>query len=606
MQSTGELREARARPLTRLLRERLGPYRRTVALMLFLQAVQTSASLVLPTLNARIIDHGILPHDEGYIRRTGAVMLGFSLIQICFAVAAVYLGAKVAMSFGRDIRGAMFHQVTAFSAREVGTFGAPSLITRITNDVQQVQMLVVMAATMAIAAPITMVVGIVAATRQDLGLSAILVVSVPVAAGILGLLVSQMVPAFRLMQERIDQINRVLREQITGIRVVRAFVREPQERARFAVANAELTDTSLRASRLMAAMFPTVNLVINASSVAVLWLGAGRIQAGHMQVGSLVAYLSYLIQILMSVVMATFMISMIPRASVSAGRIQEVVDTRSTVVAPSSPRRPGRGELDVEFRDVGFHYPGAEHSVLTGISFSTLPGQMTAIVGSTGAGKTTLLQLVPRLFDATQGSVMVGGMDVRELDTRFLWSVVGLVPQRPYLFSGTVASNLAYGKPDADERDMWEALEVAQAADFVRAMPGALEARIDQGGTNVSGGQRQRLAIARALVRKPDIYLFDDSFSALDLSTDARLRAALKPYTASSVVLIVAQRVSTIVSADRIVVLEDGEIVGMGTDAELRAGCPTYAEIVQSQLGEREPARRPEAEPARRREGELA
>ena len=558
--------------------------------MVVLQSCQTTASLILPTLNARIIDRGILRHDTAYIRSTGLVMLGFSVVQIVFAVAAVYLGAKVAMSFGRDIRSSLFHQVTAFSAREVGTFGAPSLITRITNDVQQVQMLVVMAGTMAIAAPITIVVGVIAALRQDLGLSVILAVSVPIASIILGLVVSRMVPAFRLMQDRIDQINRVLREQITGIRVVRAFVREPEERARFATANADLTDTSLRAGRLMASMFPTVNLVINASSVAVLWIGASRIQSGQIQIGSLVAYLSYLIQILMSVVMATFMISMIPRAAVSSGRIQEVLDTEPTVRSPSEPVRPGRGELEVEFRHVGFHYPGAEHPVLTDISFTTFPGQTTAIVGSTGAGKTTLLQLVPRLFDATEGSVRIGGVDVRDLDTALLWSIVGLVPQRPYLFSGTVASNIAYGKPDATDDEMWEALEVAQAGDFVQLMPGGLQARIDQGGTNVSGGQRQRLAIARALVRKPDIYLFDDSFSALDLATDARLRAALKPYTEGSVVLIVAQRVSTIVSADRIVVMEDGEIVGMGTDAELRAANATYAEIVQSQLGDRERA----------------
>lgn len=557
--------------------------------MVVLQGVQTTASLVLPTLNARIIDNGILRHDQSYIRSTGAVMVAFSLAQIVFAVAAVYLGAKVAMSFGRDTRSALFHRVTEFSAREVGAFGAPSLITRITNDVQQVQLLVVMACTMAIAAPITIVVGIIAAVRQDLGLSAILTVSIPLAAVVLGTIVSKMVPAFQLMQERIDHINRILREQITGIRVVRSFVREPEERARFAAANARLTDTSLRAGRLMASMFPTVNLVINGSSVAVLWLGADRIQAGQMQVGSLVAYLSYLIQILMSVVMATFMISMIPRAAVSAGRIEEVVRTEPTVRSPDAPSSPAR-DLDVAFHRVGFHYPGAEHPVLRDISFATRPGETTAIVGSTGAGKTTLLQLVPRLFDATEGSVTIGGVDVRDVDTTFLWSVIGLVPQRPFLFSGTVATNLQYGKPDATDDDMWEALEVAQAADFVRRMPGALQARIDQGGANVSGGQRQRLAIARALVRKPDIYLFDDSFSALDLATDARLRAALAPYTRHSAVLIVAQRVSTVVSADRIVVLDDGEVVGIGTDEQLRATCPTYAEIVQSQLGEREPA----------------
>jgi ATP-binding cassette subfamily B protein len=576
--------------LSRLLRERLGPYRRILAVMVVFQAVQTAATLTLPTLNARIIDNGILKHNQSYIRSTGMVMLGFSLVQVIFAAAAVYLGAKVAMSFGRDIRNTMFHKVTDFSAREVGTFGAPSLITRITNDVQQVQLLVVMGSTMALTAPITMIFGVIAALRQDVGLSVVILFSVPITAVILGLLVASMVPAFRLMQDRIDQINRVLREQITGIRVVRAFVREPLERRRFATANEELTDVSLRAGRLMSAMFPTVNLVINVSSVAVLWLGATRIQNGSMQVGSLVAYLSYLIQILMSVVMATFMISMIPRAAVSAGRIQEVIDTESTVRSPDAPKRVASNRPEVEFRGVGFHYPGADHPVLTDISFTTKAGETTAIVGSTGAGKTTMLQLIPRLFDATSGSVLIGGVDVRDLDTNFLWSSIGLVPQRPYLFTGTVASNLEYGKPGATEDEMWDALEIAQAAEFVRRMPGGLEARIDQGGTNVSGGQRQRLAIARALVRKPDIYLFDDSFSALDLATDARLRVALKPYTATSAVLIVAQRVSTITGADRIVVLEDGEVVGMGTDAELRADCPTYAEIVQSQIGEKEVA----------------
>ena len=576
--------------LVALLRARLAPYRRVIIGMILLQAAQTVCSLFLPSLNAAIIDKGILRHNQGYIRATGAEMVGFSLAQILLAIAAVYLGAKVAMSFGRDVRAAMFHQVTAFSAREVGTFGAPSLITRISNDVQQVQLLVVMVATMAVAAPITIVAGIIAAMRQDLGLSAILAVSIPVAAVVLGVIVAKMVPAFRLMQERIDQINRVLREQITGIRVVRAFVREPLERERFARANADLTDTALRAGRLMASTFPTVNLVINLSSVAVLWIGASRIQSGHMQIGSLVAYLSYLIQILMSVVMATFMIMMIPRASVSAGRIQEVLLTEPTVADPRHPVAPTPGAVEVEFRAVAFHYPGAEHPVLTDISLLTRPGETTAIIGSTGAGKTTLLQLVPRLFDVTAGSVLLGGVDVRDLDLDYLWSVVGLVPQRPFLFSGTVASNLAYGKPDATEAEMWTALEVAQAADFVRRMPGGLGTRIDQGGTNVSGGQRQRLAIARALVRRPRVYLFDDSFSALDLATDARLRAALKPYTRDAAMLVVAQRVSTIVDSERTVVLEDGAIVGTGTDAELRLNCPTYAEIVQSQIGEREPA----------------
>ena len=576
--------------LTRLLRSHLGPYKRTLMLIVALQTVQTTAALTLPTINARIIDKGVLRGDQGYIYSWGAVMVFFALVQIVFTVAAVYFGGKVAMSFGRDLRKNLFHKVTDFSAREVGTFGAPSLITRITNDVQQVQMLVVMACTMAIAAPITMVVGVIMALRQDVGLSIILVIAMPVAGVVLGLLVSRMVPAFRLMQDRIDQVNRVLREQITGIRVVRAFVREPQEAARFAEANEDLTAVSLRAGRLMSSMFPTVNLLINASSVGVLWLGASRINSGQIQVGTLIAYLTYLVQILMSVVMATFMISMIPRASVSADRIQEVLDTDPSVVPPENPVREVVTHGELEFRDVGFHYPGAEHAVLSGVSFATAPGQTTAIVGSTGAGKSTLVNLILRLFDSTEGTVLVGGVDVHDLDPDVLWSTIGLVPQRPYLFSGTVASNLQFGKPDATEAEMWAALEVAQASDFVRAMPGGLDARIEQGGTNVSGGQRQRLSIARALIRRPDIYVFDDSFSALDLSTDARLRAALGPYTKDAAVVIVAQRVSTISTADDILVLEDGLVIGRGTHDELMRDCPTYAEIVQSQIGEKSAA----------------
>jgi ATP-binding cassette subfamily B protein len=576
--------------LMRLLRSHLAPYRNALLLIVVLQTVQTSAALTLPTINANIVDRGVILHNQGYIWTWGAVMVVFALIQIVFSVAAVYWGGKVAMSFGRDLRKNLFHQVTDFSAREVGTFGAPSLITRITNDVQQVQILVVMACTMAIAAPITMVVGVFMALRQDVGLSVILVVAMPAAGVILGLLVSRMVPAFRLMQERIDQVNRVLREQITGIRVVRAFVREPEEARRFAQANEDLTEVSLRAGRLMSSMFPTVNLLINASSVGVLWLGASRVNSGHIQVGTLIAYLSYLVQILMSVVMATFMISMIPRAAVSADRIQEVLDTDPSVVPPADPVRELLARGTLEFEGVGFHYPGAEHPVLCDVSFATAPGQTTAIVGSTGAGKSTLVNLILRLFDSTEGTVRVGGIDVHDLDPDVLWSTIGLVPQRPYLFSGTVASNLQFGKPDATEEEMWGALEVAQAADFVRAMPGGLDARIEQGGTNVSGGQRQRLSIARALVRRPDIYVFDDSFSALDLATDARLRAALGPYTKDSAVVIVAQRVSTIASADNILVLDDGVVIGRGTHAELIRDCPTYAEIVQSQIGEKSAA----------------
>lgn len=576
--------------LIRLLRSHLRPYKRLLGIIIVLQAIQAAAALMLPGLNADIIDKGVLTGDSSYIRSRGALMLMFALIQVVFSVIAVRVGAQVAMGFGRDLRTNLFHQVTGFSAREVGTFGAPSLITRITNDVQQVQMLVVMAATMAIAAPITIVVGVIMALRQDVGLSVVLLFGMPIAAIVLGAIVSQMVPTFRTMQDKIDQINRVLREQITGIRVVRAFVREPEETERFAEANADLTATALRGGRLMSSLFPIVNLLINGSSVAVLWIGATRVGNGDLQVGSLIAYLSYLVQILMSVVMATFTISMVPRASVSGGRIMEVLDTASSVAPPEDPVRdvPRRGTL--EMQGVGFHYPGAEKPVLCDITFRTEAGRTTAIVGSTGAGKTTLVSLVPRLFDATSGSVLVDGVDVRDLEPERLSDCIGLVPQKPYLFSGTVASNLQFGRPDATEAEMWEALEVAQAAEFVRAMPGGLEARIEQGGTNVSGGQRQRLSIARALVRRPSIYLFDDSFSALDLTTDAKLRAALKPYTADAAVVIVAQRVSTIATADDILVVEDGRVVGRGTHDELLETCPTYAEIVQSQIGERSAA----------------
>ncbi len=570
--------------LTRLLRAYLVRYKKWLLAVVALQFVQTIAALYLPTLNADIIDQGIIPNDTDLIIRLGVVMLGVTLIQVVFAIGATYFGSKTAMGFGRDVRGGLFHHVTDFSAQEVAHFGAPSLINRITNDVTQVQMLVLMSCTLLVAAPITIVGGLVMALREDGPLSLILAVAIPALVLGVGIVVSKMVPQFQDMQERIDRVNQVLREQITGMRVVRAFVREPDEAARFGTANADLTSTSLKAGRLMAFMFPIVLLVLNVSSVAAIWFGGQRIGSGDMQIGSLVAFLSYLVQILMSVMMATFVTSMIPRAAVCADRIQEVLETDSTVVAPPSPvtELPLRGS--VELRGVGFNYPGAEAPVLTDITLRARAGQTTAIIGSTGSGKTTLLNLVPRLFDATEGEVLVDGIDVRQLDPELLWSRIGLIPQKPYLFSGTVASNLRYGNPDATDDDLWAALRIAQGADFVLAMPDGLEAPIAQGGTNVSGGQRQRLAIARALVKKPGIYLFDDSFSALDLTTDARLRAALGPVTADATVVIVAQRVSTIIDADQILVLEDGRAVGLGTHTDLLAGCPTYAEIVASQL----------------------
>jgi len=576
--------------LIRLLRSHLRPYQGLLLAIVVLQAVQALASLYLPTLNADIIDNGVLAGDNRYIVMVGMTMLGVTLIQVVFSVGAVYLSAKVAMSFGRDVRGELFHRVTDFSAREVNQFGAPSLITRITNDVQQVQMLTVMACTFAVAAPITVIGGSVLALQQDVGLSWLVVVALPALALSVGSVVWRMIPLFRTMQDRIDGANLVLREQITGIRVVRAFVRETREVERFGGVNDQLTDVSLKAGRLMALMFPMLLFIINASSVGVLWFGANRIDAGDMTVGSLVAFLSYFTLMLIAVMMAMFVALMAPRAAVCADRIVDVLDTQPSVAAPERPVPVGDAVGSLELRDVSFRYPGAEEPVVQGISFTSLAGQTTAIVGSTGAGKTTLVNLVARLFDVTEGQVLVDGVDVRDLEPDALWRRIGLVPQKPYLFSGTVASNLRYGKPDATEDEMWEALAVAEAAEFVAAMPGGLHARIAQGGTNVSGGQRQRLAIARALVRQPEVYLFDDSFSALDLATDARLRARLVPWTFGATVLVVAQRVSTIASADQILVLEDGRPVGLGPHDELLVTCPTYAEIVASQLREDEAA----------------
>ncbi|CAB4733632.1 MAG: ATP-binding cassette domain-containing protein [Actinobacteria bacterium] len=571
--------------LVSLLRTRLKPYARWLAIVVGLQFVGVLAMLYLPSLNARIIDEGIARSDTGVIWRLGAVMLAVSFLQILCSVGAAWFGARTAMAFGRDLRRELFHRVGGFSTREVQHFGAPSLITRTTNDVQQVQMLVVMTCLIAVSSPIMMVGGVIMALREDIGLGWILAVVVPALFASVGFVVWQMVPSFRLMQERIDEVNRVLREQITGIRVVRAFVREPHEARRFARANDDLTEVAVRAGRWQATMFPLVMLVVNVSSVAVIWFGGHRVDDGQMGVGALTAFLSYLMQILMSVMMATFMLMQVPRSAVCADRIAEVLGTDSSVVPPTNPVAPDptlRGHLDLE--DVNFAYPGAESPVLSGVSFVARPGQTVAVIGSTGAGKSTLINLVPRLFDASSGVVRVAGQDVREVDPDLLWEQIGLVPQRAYLFSGTIRSNLQHGRPDATEDDMWSALGVAQARDFVEALPEGLDAPVSQGGTNFSGGQRQRLAIARAVIRRPGIYLFDDSFSALDLATDARLRAALAPVTTDATVVVVAQRVSTIRDADLILVLEDGVVVGRGTHDELRAGCATYQEIVASQL----------------------
>ncbi|MHA4777682.1 ABC transporter ATP-binding protein [Streptomyces sp. MSC1_001] len=576
--------------LIRLLRTHLGPYRKPIALLVLLQFLQTCASLYLPTLNADIIDDGVVKGDTGYILQFGALMVGVSVVQVVCNIGAVFYGARTASALGRDVRGAVFDRVQSFSARELGHFGAPSLITRTTNDVQQIQMLVLMAFTLMVSAPIMCVGGIVMALGQDVPLSAVLLAVVPILGIAVSLIVRRMRPLFRTMQERLDTVNRVLREQITGNRVIRAFVKDSYEEERFRGANAELTDVSMATGRLMALMFPTVMTVVNVSSVAVVWFGAHRIDSGEMQIGALTAFLAYLMQIVMAVMMATFMFMMVPRAEVCAERIEEVLATESSVVPPVDPVRTlsRRGHLEV--RGADFRYPGAEESVLKDVQLVARPGETTAIIGSTGSGKSTLLGLVPRLFDATGGEVLVDGVDVRTLDPDLMAKTVGLVPQKPYLFSGTVATNLRYGKPDATDEELWHALEVAQAADFVRKLEAGLNAPIAQGGTNVSGGQRQRLAIARTLVQRPEIYLFDDSFSAVDYETDALLRAALARETADSTVVIVAQRVSTIREADRIIVLDAGRVVGTGRHRDLMADNETYREIVLSQLTEAEAA----------------
>ena len=576
--------------LWKLLVRSIAPYQGLLAGVVVFQLAQSIANLYLPGLNADIIDNGVTAGDTGYIWRVGALMLGLSFVQAACAIAGVYFGAKLAMRVGRDLRAHVFARVGSFSENEVQRFGAPSLITRSTNDVQQVQMLVLMSATLLVSTPFMAIGGIIMALREDPGLSWIMLVAVPLLMVVLGLVITRMVPHFKRMQTRIDVVNKVLREQLTGIRVVRAFVREPEERARFARANGDVTESALLAGRLMAIMFPFVLVMMNLGSVAVLWFGASRVDSGQTQVGSLTAFLTYLIQILISVMMATFLFVLVPRAAVAADRIAEVLDTETSVGPPENPVYDFVTPGTVEFRGVSFAYPGAEQPVLADITFTAMPGTTTAIIGSTGAGKTTLLNLIPRLYDATGGTVLVGGVDVRELDMDTLWSDIGLVPQRPYLFSGTIASTLRYGRPDATDEELWEAMTVAQARDFVEAMPDRLETVVAQGGTTVSGGQRQRLSIARALVRLPHILLFDDSFSALDTATDARLRAALGIAVADATVIVVAQRVSSIIGADLILVMEDGRIIDRGTHAELLASSPTYQEIVSTQLRAEEAA----------------
>ncbi|MEW2292665.1 ABC transporter ATP-binding protein [Streptomyces sp. NPDC006743] len=576
--------------LIRLLRTYLRPYKKPITLLVLLQFLQTCATLYLPTLNAHIIDKGVVKGDTDYILTFGAVMIAVSLVQVGCNIGAVYYGAKTASSLGRDVRAAVFDRVQSFSAREVGQFGAPSLITRTTNDVQQVQMLALMTFTLMVSAPIMCVGGVVLALGLDVPLSGVLVAVVPVLGICVTLIVRRLRPLFRSMQTRLDTVNRVLREQISGNRVIRAFVRDEYENGRFREANGDLTEMSLATGRMLALMFPIVMTVVNLSSIAVVWFGAHRIDSGGMMIGDLTAFLAYLMQIVMSVMMATFMFMMVPRAEVCAERIQEVLSTESSVVPPLTPVRELRRHGHLELRGAGFRYPGAEEPVLRAVDLAARPGEVTAVIGSTGSGKSTLLGLVARLFDATEGEVLVDGVDVRTVDAKLLAKTVGMVPQKPYLFAGTVATNLRYGNPDATDEELWHALEVAQAKDFVGRLEGGLDAPIAQGGTNVSGGQRQRLAIARTLVQRPEIYLFDDSFSALDYATDAALRAALGRETAEATVVIVAQRVATIRDADRIIVLDEGRVVGTGRHHELMADNETYREIVLSQLTEAEAA----------------
>ncbi len=572
--------------LTRLMRERLRPYRGRAAVVVTLLVIQTAGNLYLPNLNADIINNGVVKGSVRYIFHTGALMLGITLVLGVVAIVAVYWASRVSMGVGADVRAAVYERVQGFSSREMNRFGTPSLITRNTNDIQQIQLFLQMALTLMVIAPIMCLGGIFMAIREGAALSPLLAVAVPVMAVVIGVMLVTVVPLFRSMQAKIDRINQVLREQITGVRVIRAFLRVPSERRRFQTANADLTATALRVNRIFALALPALMAIMNLSSVAVLWFGGRLVSEGSMPIGNLTAFLTYIMQILISVMMAVMMVILVPRAEASAERIEEVLDTVPSVSDPPRPVTPVRVTGVVEFRDVTFGYPGSEQPVLRGLTFTLSPGQTCAIIGSTGSGKSTLLNLIPRFFDATAGQVLVNGVDVRDQELEGLWSSIGLVPQRAFLFGGSVASNLRFGRPEATDAELWHALSVAQARDFVASMPGQLDAPIDQGGTNVSGGQRQRLSIARALVKRPRLYLFDDCFSALDAETDARLRTALRAETRDATVVIVSQRVSSIMHADQIIMLDEGRIAGIGSHQQLLKTCDPYREIVTSQLGE--------------------